>query len=82
MGNCTQFFGSGMISTARDLRYTKIGTSSKLLDFVISDRFRGLKHTTFLAPETISTARDPRYTKIGTSSKLIDLVIYGCFRGL
>ena len=71
-----------MISTARDPRYTKIGTSSKLVDFVISDRFRGQLHTVFFGFEAISTARDPRYTKIGTSSKLVDLVISGSFRGL
>ena len=62
-------------------RYTKIRTSSKLIDLVISGRFRGYS-TQFLAPDTISTAHDPRYMKIGTSSKLVDLVISGHFRGL
>ena len=79
MGNSTHFFGFGTISTARDPRYTKIGTSSKLVDFVISGCFLGYS-TQFLTLETISTARDPWYTKIGTSSKLVDLVISGCFR--
>ena len=39
----TQFFlAPGTISTAHDPGYTKIGTSSKLVDLVISVRFRGL----------------------------------------
>ena len=38
----TQFLAPGTISTARDPGYTKIGTSSKLVDYVISGRFRGL----------------------------------------
>ena len=64
----------------------KIGTSSKLVDLVISGRFRGAVFmgysTRFLAPGTISTARDLGYTKIGTSSKLVDLVVSGRFCGL
>ena len=36
VGYSTQFLAPGMISTARDPRYTKIGTSSKLADLVIS----------------------------------------------
>ena len=77
----TIFFGSETISTARDPLYTKIGTSSKLIDFVIWPFSWAIAHS-FLAPETISTARVPRYTKIGTTSKLIDLVISRRFRGL
>ena len=38
----TQFLASGMISTANDPGYTKIGTSSKLVDLVISGCFHGL----------------------------------------
>ena len=77
----THFSAPGAISTAHDPGYTKIGTSSKLVDLVISGRFMGYS-TQFLAPGTISTAGDPRYTKIGMSSKLIDLVISGRFHGL
>ena len=58
----------------------KIGTSSKVVDLLISARFRGYR-TQFLSPRTISTAHDPGYTKIGTSSKLVDFVISGRFRG-
>ena len=81
MGNSTQYLAPGTISTARDPRYTKIGTPSKLADLVILAVFVGYS-TQFLAPGTISVARDPRYMKIGTSSKLVDLVISGRFRGL
>ena len=59
VGYSTQFLAPGTISTARDPRYMKIGTSLKLVDWVIFDRFRGLS-TQFLAPGTISTARDTR----------------------
>ena len=69
------------ISTARDPGYTKIGTSSKLVDFIISGRFHGHLHTVFFGSGTISTARDPGYTKTGTSSKLVDFVISGRFHG-
>ena len=65
MGYSTQLLAPGMISMARDPRYMKIGTSSKLINLVISGRFRGLYSTRFLAPGMISMARDPRYTKIG-----------------
>ena len=61
--------------------YMKIGTSSKVVDLVISGRFLGYR-TQFLSSGTISTAHDPGYTKIGTSSKLVDLVISERFRGL
>ena len=44
-----------MISTARG--YTKIGTPSKLIDFVFLAVFMGYS-TQFLAPGTISIARD------------------------
>ena len=81
MGYSAQFLAPDMISTARDLGYTLIGTSSKLVDLVFSGRFSGYS-TLFFAPETISTAHDPGYTKIGTSLKLVDLVISGSFRGL
>ena len=82
VGYRTQFFGSETISTARDPRYTKIGTSSKLVDFVISGSFNGQLRTVLFGSGTISTARDLGYTKLGTSSKLIDFVISGSFRGL
>ena len=82
MGYSTQFLALETISPARDPGYMNIGKSSKLVDFVISDRFRGQLHIVFLGSGTISTARDPCYMKIGTSSKLIDLVIFGHFRGL
>ena len=62
--------------------YTKIGTSSKLVDFVISGCFHGQLHTVFFGSGVISTARDLGYTKIGTSSKLLDFVISDRFRGL
>ena len=81
MGYSTQFLTPGAISTARDPRYTKIGTSSKLIDLVISGVFMG-HSTQFLAPGTISKARDPGYTKIETSIELIDLVISGYYRVL
>ena len=42
VGYNTQFSAPETISTSRDLRYMKIGTSSKLVDLVISGRFRGL----------------------------------------
>ena len=38
----TRFLSPGTISMVRDPGYTKIGTSSKLVDLVISGRFRGL----------------------------------------
>ena len=82
VGYSTWFFVPEMISTARDSGYIKIGTSSKLVDFIISGRFHGQLHTVFFVSGTISTARGPRYTKIGTSSKLIDFVKFGHFRGL
>ena len=41
-GYSTQFLGPGTISTTRDPGYTKIGTSSKVVDLVISGRFFGL----------------------------------------
>ena len=41
-GYSTQFLAPGTISTAHDPGYTKIRTSSKLVDLVISDRFCGL----------------------------------------
>ena len=44
------FFDPETISTAHDTGYTKIGTSSKLTDLVISGRFHGQMHTVFLAP--------------------------------
>ena len=81
VGCSTHFLALETISTARDPGYVNIGKSSKLVDFVISDRFRGKLHTVFLGSGTISTARDPRYMKIGTSSKLVDLVISGSFCG-
>ena len=37
-----QFLALRTISTARDTEYTKFGTSSKLIDLVISGRFHGL----------------------------------------
>ena len=74
-------FRSWMISTARDPGYIKIGTSSKLVDLVISPVFMGY-NTLFLGPGAISMSRDLGYPKIGTSSKLIDLVISGRFHGL
>ena len=80
MGYTTQFFALKTISAAHDLGYTKIGTSSKLVELPFLAVFVGYS-TQFLAPETISTAHDPGYTKIGTSSKLVDLVISGSFRG-
>ena len=75
------FLAPGMISTDHDPEYTKIGTSSKVVDLVISDHFRGYR-TRFLSPGTNSIAHDPGYTKIETSSKLVDLIISGRFRGL
>ena len=78
VGCSTQFLAPGTISTTHDPGYTKIGTSSKLVDLVISGCFYS---TEFWAPETISTAHDPGYMKIGTSSKIIDLLISGRFRG-
>ena len=66
---------------ARDPRYTKIRTPSKLADLVILAVFVGYSTQFFLAPETISTACAPGYTKIRTSSKLADLVISGRFHG-
>ena len=42
VGYSTQFLAPETISTAHDPGYTKIGTSSKLVDLVISGRFRGL----------------------------------------
>ena len=81
VGYSTQFLAPGTISTARDPGYTKIGTLSKLVDFVISGRFHGHLHTVFFGSGTISTARDPGYTKTGTSSKLVDFVISGRFHG-
>ena len=81
VGYSTQFLAPGMISTARDNRYMKIGTSSKLVDLVISGRFCGLWHTVS-ASGMISTAREPGYKKIGMSSKLVDMVISGRFHGL
>ena len=48
MGYSTRFLAPGAISTARDPRYTKIGTSSKLVDLVISGRFRGLAESFWL----------------------------------
>ena len=66
---------------AHDPGYTKIGTSSKVVDCLISGRFRAYR-TRFLSPGTISTAHDPGNMKIGTSSKLVDLVISGRFCGL
>ena len=77
----TQFLAPGTISTPHDPGYMKIGTSSKLVDCLISGPFRGYS-TQFLSPETISTPHDPGYMKIGTSPKLVDLVISGRFRGI
>ena len=71
----------GRFSTGRDARYTKIGTSSKHVDLVISGSFLGYS-TQVWALGANSTDRRPRYTKIGTSSKQVDLVICGRFRGL
>ena len=42
VGYSTQFLALETISMSRDPWYTKIGTSSKLVDSVISDRFGGL----------------------------------------
>ena len=42
MGYSTWFLTPVAISTARDPRYMKFGTSSKLVDLVISGRFHGL----------------------------------------
>ena len=41
------FLALRTISTASDPGYTKIWTSSKLVDFVISGRFCGVQHTVF-----------------------------------
>ena len=60
----SQFLAPETISTANDPRYMKIGTSSKVVDYLISGRFRAYR-TRFLSPGTISTARDPGYMKIG-----------------
>ena len=81
VGYSTQFWAPGAISTASDAGYRKIGTSSKLVDLVISDRFLAYS-TQFLAPGMISTAGDPRYTKIRMSSKLVDFFISGRFHEL
>ena len=42
MGYSTHFLAPGAISMACDPGYTKIGTSSKLVDLVISGRINGL----------------------------------------
>ena len=42
VGYSTKFLAQGTIRTARDPQYTKIGTSSKHIDLVISGCFRGL----------------------------------------
>ena len=47
VGYSTQFFAPETISTAHDLGYMIIGKSSKVVDLVISGRFRGLLHTVF-----------------------------------
>ena len=49
----TQFLAPETISMAHDPEYTKIVGSSKLVDLVISGRFRGLYSTQFLAPDKI-----------------------------
>ena len=41
-GDSTQFLASGMNSTAHAAGYMKIGTSSNLVDLVISSHFCGL----------------------------------------
>ena len=43
----TLFLGPGAISMSRDPGCTKIETSSKLIDLVISGSFHGLKHNVF-----------------------------------
>ena len=58
MGYGTRFLAPGMISTARDPRYTVIWKSTKHVNFVIPGRFVDYS-TQFLAPGTISTAREP-----------------------
>ena len=47
VGYSTQFLAPGMISMASNAGYSKIGTPSKLVDLVISDRCCGLYHTIF-----------------------------------
>ena len=81
MGYRTQFLALGMISTASDPGYMKIGHRQNLSIWSFLPVFVGYS-TQFLAPGTISTASDTEYTKIGMSSKLIDLVISGRFHGL
>ena len=67
-------FAPGMISTARDRRYTVIWKSTKLVNLVIYGRIHGYI-TRFLAPAMISSARDPRDTVIWKLTKLMNFVI-------
>ena len=76
MGYSTQVWGPGVNSTARDPRYTTIGTSSKHVDLVISGRF-----CEFLAPGTISTARDPGTRKLGRHQNSSIWSFLAVFRG-
>ena len=82
VGYSSQFLAPEMISTTRDPGFTKIGTSSKLVDLVISGRFHVQLHKVFFGSKMISTARDLGYMKSGTSSKLLDFDISGHFCGL
>ena len=43
VGYSTQFLATETISMGHDPGYMKIGTSSKVVDLVISDRFRGYR---------------------------------------
>ena len=80
MGNWTQFFCcSGTISTARDPRFTRNGTSSKRVDFVISGRFHGQLHTVFWSSGQFQQLMTPGTRKLGrrqTSSILSILAVF------
>ena len=76
----TWFLAPGMISTARDPRYTEIWKSTKLVNLSFLAVFLGYS-TRFLSLGMISMKCDPRYRIIWKSTKSIILSFLAVFMG-
>ena len=65
VGYSTQFLAPETISTAHDPGYMRIGTSSKLVDLVISGRFRGYRTHFFCLRGRFQRLMTPGTRKLG-----------------
>ena len=69
VGYSTQFLAPDTISTDHDPGYTKIVTSSKLVDLVSSDSSRGVYHTFFWLQTWFERLMTPGTWKLGRRQK-------------